>query len=715
MIWTSGSDKLCDWFNRAWLEFTGRTMEQELGNGWAKGVHPDDISRCLSIYNTAFDNRKEFIMEYRLRRHDGVYRRILDIGGPYFSSDGEFCGYFGSCTDVTDATTGKDPVQSSQSEPAPLSSQTTLDEASDPSGPEVRAALDRVLASDVFQSSPQLAAFLRFIVEATLRGQSAQLKGYTIAVEALGRDEDFDPQQDPIVRVEAARLRRALQQYYGGPGATDLIAIDLPRGRYIPIFHYRRKVRALPAAPFALERSPVIGTVEGWLTLPRARFVLASLVALALIGGLALLMIGPSQEGTTFRQVATDQQLVGASWAGNGMPTIFVEPFSQLGEDPTSAITPGVLRSKLRDAIVRFDEFNVISEMTASVRQPVTTAEHLPATKYQLGGTVENRSDGETILNFWLLDAFDGAVVWSRTFEVHDLKAPGAQEDAILSDVAVVLAGPSGIIHAHARKKPNIDPRYACLLRAYDYLYGFDPRVHDDVLACLERMTKLDPTFANGFSALSMVYYREHSTEIGVLPGDSPPVDRALKAAQRAVALKPQSARAHEALLLSYFAQGALSEALAEGDIALLLNPLDRSVPALYGMILAASGQLEKGEALLKQVSTGSSLSPTWVSAYLSVVSYLKGDLAAASTYANLDVSDAYPLGIVARALVAAQGRNQDQARRFIDQLVRVSPVFRENPRRGLETFIRSPEILDRLVHDLGALGLGPGTSSAAH
>jgi len=89
LIWTSGPDKLCDWFNRTWLEFTGRTMEQELGNGWTDGVHPDDLSRCLTIYTTAFDSRQEFSMEYRLRRHDDVYRRVLDIGAPYFSADGK--------------------------------------------------------------------------------------------------------------------------------------------------------------------------------------------------------------------------------------------------------------------------------------------------------------------------------------------------------------------------------------------------------------------------------------------------------------------------------------------------------------------------------------------------------------------------------------------------------------------------------------------------
>ena len=104
MMWTSGPDKLCDWFNRAWLEFTGRTMEQELGNGWAEGVHPDDVSRCLSVYTTAFDSRQEFSMEYQLRRYEGVYRLVLDIGSPYFSADEEFLGYFGSCIDVTAGT-----------------------------------------------------------------------------------------------------------------------------------------------------------------------------------------------------------------------------------------------------------------------------------------------------------------------------------------------------------------------------------------------------------------------------------------------------------------------------------------------------------------------------------------------------------------------------------------------------------------------------------
>jgi PAS domain S-box-containing protein len=102
LIWRSGTDKLCNYFNEPWLNFTGRTLEQEMGNGWAEGVHPDDLNRCLETYVTSFDNRKKFDMEYRLRHISGEYKWIRDMGTPNYDSRGVFIGYIGHCFDITE-------------------------------------------------------------------------------------------------------------------------------------------------------------------------------------------------------------------------------------------------------------------------------------------------------------------------------------------------------------------------------------------------------------------------------------------------------------------------------------------------------------------------------------------------------------------------------------------------------------------------------------
>ena len=102
LVWISGTDKQCVYFNKVWLGFTGRTLEQELGNGWAEGVHPDDMQHCLDIYNESFGRRENFSMEYRLRRHDGEYRWIVDDGTARYNSNGEFVGYIGHCYDITE-------------------------------------------------------------------------------------------------------------------------------------------------------------------------------------------------------------------------------------------------------------------------------------------------------------------------------------------------------------------------------------------------------------------------------------------------------------------------------------------------------------------------------------------------------------------------------------------------------------------------------------
>ena len=116
LIWRADLSLGCDYFNERWLNFTGRRLEQEIGNGWADGVHADDLQRCLEIYSVSFGQRQAFEMEYRLRRADGAYRWVFDRGVPYFGEDGAFLGFIGSCIDVTERVEAQEALRNAMAE-----------------------------------------------------------------------------------------------------------------------------------------------------------------------------------------------------------------------------------------------------------------------------------------------------------------------------------------------------------------------------------------------------------------------------------------------------------------------------------------------------------------------------------------------------------------------------------------------------------------------
>jgi len=131
LIWMTGTDGLCNYFNKPWLEFTGRTLEQEVGTGWIEGVHPDDRQGCFDGFLPAFQARTPFRMEYRLRRADGEYRWVTESGIPRYTGAGEFAGYIGSNIDVTDlkrAVEERETLRQLQAEVAHINRVTTMGE-----------------------------------------------------------------------------------------------------------------------------------------------------------------------------------------------------------------------------------------------------------------------------------------------------------------------------------------------------------------------------------------------------------------------------------------------------------------------------------------------------------------------------------------------------------------------------------------------------------
>jgi len=189
LVWVAGLDKGGTYFNRPWLEFTGRSPDLELGDGWVAGIHPDDRARCLNLYATCFDARKPFEMVYRLRRHDGEYRWVLDQGVPRFNPDGTFAGYVGACLDITDRRRTEDELRASQRELQALAGR--LIEAQETE----RRRIARELHDDLSQGLALLSVELDIVarrppastaeVVGCLRGFSARVRDLSADVHEL--------------------------------------------------------------------------------------------------------------------------------------------------------------------------------------------------------------------------------------------------------------------------------------------------------------------------------------------------------------------------------------------------------------------------------------------------------------------------------------------------------------------------------------------------
>jgi tetratricopeptide (TPR) repeat protein/TolB-like protein len=392
------------------------------------------------------------------------------------------------------------------------------------------------------------------------------------------------------------------------------------------------------------------------------------------------------------------------------MPVLFVQPFDTRGAAASPAIALAGLRTKLRDALAGFDDVNVVSEVPEGARDGAMPGEGARS-GYRLAGSAELHPDGTTSLTFGLIDASDGTVVWSRGFErLRATDDPETTEKGIIRDVVTTLAQRYGVIPARERAKrargDDIDPRYGCLLDAQEYWRAYDPGQHNTIRGCLERETALDPSFAAGLAALATIYLREFYNGPSTRRADSPALDRALALAQRAVALKPESSRAQQALLDIHFARGEIASALAAGEKAMALNPHDMYILADYAMRLVALGEVEKGSRLLRQAGAHITVQPDWLTFALFLADYLRGDIAGADTHANQLANDKLPTGFVARALASAAAGERDRASRMLAKLIALRPAWRDNPRAEIDRVFVVPALVERLTQDLSAAGL---------
>lgn len=566
-----------------------------------------------------------------------------------------------------------------------------------PTSDEVRAALGRIFASRTFRASPQLTAFLRFVVEAELAGARDRIKGYTIAVEALGRSEDFDPQADPIVRVEAARLRRALERYYAEAGPSETIVVDLPRGSYVPKFRRVGTQSDEIAPPLQSARSFLSTLLRGqsWSLSSRVgvpAVLILVLVAIAAYGLLDVLVLdrtalnSPTTAGPA-RPVAPSRHI----W-----PVVYIEPIRRIGGTDTSANSVASLQERMYDAFVRFDAVQVV---TAGDTEGQTAAQ---AADYRLASRLDYRENTTASLIVRLSDTRDNVVFWSRSF---DLPAPPngrTATEGIIKTVAAVLNDPYGAIYARELSKSAGSPEnssYACIQRAHEYLWTRNPTLRAEARACLERAVAADPTFVRARALLGAFYVTAYRFQEG--QGDM--LDRALTSARTAVRLNASSARANAVLADVLAARGLFDDAKDTAERAVALNPLDPLVVFYNAAVLVLSGEIDKADAALRDVFASLPDPPQRAYFLAFLAEYLRGNLRAAAAHSARLTKAAYAPALLAHALVAWKTGDKEEARRAVEALMESHPGWRTDPAGEIRRFLPLPEVADRVAADFAA------------
>ena len=564
---------------------------------------------------------------------------------------------------------------------------------------EIKDALARIVASEAFTRSARQVRFLEYLVAESLSGRADKIKGYSIGIEVFDKDENFNPESDTIVRVYAGRLRRMLETYYLTEGKDDPVIIEVPKGGYIPAFRQNREKRA--DKPFF--RRPLV-MVSSMLLV----------VVVLLAGALAWQFLSTGQESES------GEELGEMARAARQMPTgprIAVLPFTDITEAGMKKHFIHGLAMQIIVNLTRFKDLFVLGPDTTLNRpefgRNILRAGRKLGVRYILTGTVAETRD-EVYVTARLLETKSGRIVWSKSFQ--RLKTGGNLfeiQKRISSSVASVLGQPYGIINRLESRlsmgRGNVSmTAYSCYLRYFSYVQNESAKSHLVVRDCLEKAVKDVPGFAQAWAALSWMYVDEYRQGYNVKIGDAPPLDRALRAARKAVELDPDDSFTHQRLADVLITRDNKDLARDEIMRAMELNPNNADVLADVGWILKTRGQWAEAYWLTRRAIKLNPGHPPW---YLETVFLYY--------YKNLDCKNAWS---VARShfransdsllphmylvLAATMCGAEDEVEDSVKILNTLYPGFLRHPEKTLKKLATPEELIELIINDLTDAGV---------
>jgi tetratricopeptide (TPR) repeat protein len=510
----------------------------------------------------------------------------------------------------------------------------------------VRSALDELLHWRELERSPQLARFLRYVVNAKLAGNEQAIKAYAIAVDVFGRPVDFDPQSDPIVRVQARRLRALLDRFYLSSAAHGPIRIRLPVGRYVPEFEpFVPERRASDAAPILVAPPPPGGPAGGSGRKARRRG--RSAVGSPLTWGVLLVVVLGL---TAFEVVSRRDRLAAATLPPE--PEVAVALFANATGDPRLDGMARALTAALRRDLAAFPDIAAIEGEDGE----------LTAGAIRVGGTLALGSGGLSVVAT-LSRPGDGESAWTTQIEEPTIDGnTGAAAAGAARVIAGRLAAYRGPIQAPGRawllrqaRLEAVPSRYSCLLRFRQA--GEDEQLLESgvVTKCFDRVLMRKPKDAVALAARGWVTILDLQ-RLAARPASQPEFDAATVQIARAAALAPEDAFVQSLKARALAADRQYAAALPLFVAALGLDPADLDLRAAYAIALVGSGNWTQGVVEARDALTSAPFPPPWYFQVPMLDAYRQGNwdaaIAAAQSYspANRQVAAALAVAAGVRA-----------------------------------------------------------------
>jgi tetratricopeptide (TPR) repeat protein len=554
--------------------------------------------------------------------------------------------------------------------------------ADTPVSSEVRDHLRKVLEYHDFISAPQLSAFLTYVVEQTLQGAQDRIKAYSIATEALGRPPSFDPQQDPIVRVQARRLRQTLQAYYSAAGADAPMRIVLHAGSYVPRFESGAGLTARPSgedqpASLAAEARPK----PSWLR--PAALILGLLVAVAgALLWLKLPWVRAELDPYSWEKPPTDANPL-------GMPAVVVSVASE--RQIPGWFSPELFAKGLEANLSKFDEFVVMAPVD---NQP------LADTDYRLD-LVFSGQPGTVLGTVRLVRGRSGQIVWSNRFTVPEDAIDSYELLDSTRKLASTFGQPYGVLYAQVLSDPRRTRDQVCLLSGYEWFQ--DPKRDGvaPIVRCLNDIIERKP--GNHVAYMMLAYMHVARFRLGLGEGPEDELASALTMARRAVALKPESAGTRQAMMEVQWAREKFDLALEEGRKAVQLNPNSSDVVADLGCRLIYEGKYSEGDTYVVRALRLNSQPPVWHSFCMFLAAYNTGDLAKARAVADTLEGQPAPEAAIPVILMAMEDGKKAKARDALDTLLAYEPGVAVDASEVLAKIGLFPNVAAPLSEDLNA------------